>query len=205
MLKKGLEIQLSRLEGFENPKEQLEQYRTPGSVAAELLHEAYMQGDIEGKAVADLGTGTGILAIGAKLLGASAVYGVDVDASAVAIAKLNEPAPQTINWIVSDVSKLSTYVDAVVMNPPFGIKVPHADKPFIRKALSIAPVAYSIHDSTPETRSFINAFVKLLGGTATLISSPFFELPATFGHHSKELERHRVDLYRMVKHESQKG
>ena len=202
MLKKGLEIKLSGLKGFSSPKESLEQYRTSGSVAAELLHTAYMSGDIENKAVADLGAGTGILAIGAKLLGATSVYGIDIDPDAIEIAGQNEPEPRTITWQASDISQFKIYVDTVIMNPPFGIKTPHADRPFLQKALSISKTAYSIHDSTPETRSFINTFVKSLGGTATLLSSPSFELPRNYWHHSKELERHVVDLYRMTKDET---
>jgi len=161
-----------------------------------------MRGDIENKSVTDLGTGTGILAIGSKLLGASSIYGIDIDEEAIQIAQNNEPEPKIITWQCSAISDFNTPVDTVVMNPPFGIKVPHADRPFLEKAFSISSTVYSIHDSNPETRSFINTFVKSLGGTATLISSPNFELPQTYQHHTRELERHTVDLYRMVKDEN---
>ena len=43
-----------------------------------------MKGDIEGKVVCDLGSGTGVLAIGASLLGAASVKGVEIDEKAVA-------------------------------------------------------------------------------------------------------------------------
>lgn len=205
MRKKELEIILSQLKGFSKPKTHLEQYRTPGSIAAELLHFAYMQGDIENKIVADLGTGTGILAIGAKLLGAATVYGIDADSDAIEVAKSNEAEPFTINWHTLDISEFKAQVDTVVMNPPFGIQAKHADRPFLETARSISDTAYTIHDSNPETRRFINTFVKSLGGTQTLISSPEFELPKTYRHHSKELERHRVDLYRIEKNESSKN
>ena len=68
--KKDLEIILSTLKGFERPKPELEQYTTPSSLAAELLWQAYIDGNIEGKIVVDLGCGTGILALGAAILGA---------------------------------------------------------------------------------------------------------------------------------------
>jgi len=74
-----LEMRLERLQGFERPTARLEQYQTPAPVAARLLHHAAMQGAIEGRRVCDLGCGTGILACGAALLGASAVTGVDID------------------------------------------------------------------------------------------------------------------------------
>ena len=48
-----------------------------------MLYHALMKGDIEGKTVCDLGCGTGVLAIGAALLGADRVKGVDSDPKAV--------------------------------------------------------------------------------------------------------------------------
>ena len=67
---------------------ELEQYQTPSPLAAEILHFAYMQGDLD-DSVQDLGCGTGILAIGAKLLGARKVLGYDTDPKALEIAKIN--------------------------------------------------------------------------------------------------------------------
>ena len=58
-------------------------------LAARLLYDAFMNDDIEGKRVADLGCGTGILAIGAALLGARTVRAVDLDPAAVRIAGKN--------------------------------------------------------------------------------------------------------------------
>ncbi|HPA98516.1 MAG TPA: 50S ribosomal protein L11 methyltransferase, partial [Methanothrix sp.] len=71
MKKKQLEMILERLEGFGRPSFQREQYATPATVAAEMLFLAAMHDDLE--TVCDLGCGTGILAIGAALLGARAV------------------------------------------------------------------------------------------------------------------------------------
>ncbi len=66
-----LEIALEGLEGFGKPDARMEQYLTPAPLAARLLHHAHLLGDIEGKAVCDLGCGTGVLACGAILLGAT--------------------------------------------------------------------------------------------------------------------------------------
>lgn len=76
---KQLEMALQRLSGFSRPNAALEQYQTPAPLAARLLYHALMKGDIEGKHVVDLGCGTGILAIGAALLGAETVTGFDID------------------------------------------------------------------------------------------------------------------------------
>ena len=88
MKKKQLEMILERLEGFSRPSFQREQYATPATVAAEMLFLAAMHEDLG--TVCDLGCGTGILAIGAALLGARAV-GVEIDGDTEAYAfDLNE-------------------------------------------------------------------------------------------------------------------
>jgi len=86
MKKKQLEILLERMEGFHNPIPELEQYATPACVAAEMLYLAYMHGDLG--VVCDLGCGTGMLAVGAALLGAKAI-GVEVDTQALSVARRN--------------------------------------------------------------------------------------------------------------------
>ena len=77
--KKQLEIILSKLKPIQNPKPSLEQYTIPSSLAAEILNLATLSGDIEGKKVVDLGCGTGRLALGAMLLDAKEVVGVEID------------------------------------------------------------------------------------------------------------------------------
>lgn len=48
-----------------------------------------MKGDIEGLSVYDPGCGTGVLSVGASLLKADYVLGVDIDRSAIEIAERN--------------------------------------------------------------------------------------------------------------------
>lgn len=68
---KKLQHVLENIETFENPKIELEQYTTSSHIAACVLHTAqFVYGDIYGKRVADLGCGSGVLCIGAALLGA---------------------------------------------------------------------------------------------------------------------------------------
>jgi len=67
-----LEKALQQIEPHPAPKAYLEQYTIPTDVAAELLFiAAYINDDIIDKVVADLGCGTGRLAVGAVLLGAA--------------------------------------------------------------------------------------------------------------------------------------
>jgi len=68
---KHLQSVLEDIETFENPKIELEQYTTSSHIAACIVHTAeFVYKDINGKSVADLGCGSGILSIGAALLGA---------------------------------------------------------------------------------------------------------------------------------------
>ncbi len=199
MKKKHLAITLSKLRGFQNPKVELEQYRTPGSVAAELLWLAHSLGDIEGKTVADFGAGTGVLAAGACLLGAEKVYAVEIDRDALKIARENIGSLQLENCIelvCSDVSNFTTTVDAVIMNPPFGSQNPHADRPFLLKAFEVSNTVYSIHLAKPEVRRFIDAFSGEHGFRITHRIPVEFELPAQFFFHRKRLEKILVDIYR---------
>lgn len=70
MQKTELQIFLSKLKGFENPKPKLEQYQTSPEIASDMLNQAKLIG---GENMIDLGAGTGILTIGAALLGFKAI------------------------------------------------------------------------------------------------------------------------------------
>ena len=196
MKKKHLAIVLSRLRGFENPKPELEQYRTPGDVASELLWLANSSGHIAGRTVADLGAGTGVLSIGAKILGAKKVYAVEVDKEALEVARKNaEALGLEIEFINAEVSEFDERVDTVVMNPPFGSQRRHADRPFLMKAFEVADVVYSIHLAKPEVRNFIERFSNEFGFGVIRLKTLPLEIPAQFHFHRKRLERIPVDIY----------
>src|SRR3970040_1787330 len=117
MRKKHLEMLLEQVEGFKSPKPEREQYATPATVAAELLHFAFMRGDIT-DTVYDLGCGSGILAIGAKLLGAEKVIGFDDDRDALEIARANaDRFGQDVEFVCSRIEEVCGKAHAIVMNP----------------------------------------------------------------------------------------
>lgn len=193
MKKKQLEITLEGLDAYRSPDVTREQYPMPAPIAAELLYFALMQGDLGG-AVYDLGCGTGILAIGAKLLGAKKVAGFDSDAAAIKIARKNaRKAGADVKFRVSDIKDVSGKVNTVVMNPPFGAQRKHADRAFLEKGLEIADVVYSIHNagSTDFIKKFISPCV-----ITHCIPVPF-TLKRTFHFHKKDKVVREVELYRI--------
>ncbi|WP_292371181.1 METTL5 family protein [Methanoregula sp. UBA64] len=197
-----LEIALQRCAGYTKPRAGLEQYQTPAPLAARLLYDAFMQGDIEGKSVCDLGSGTGILAIGAALLGAAPVRGIETDTDAIRIARENARLlGADVEYIPADIATAQETAgpcDTIVMNPPFGAQKQnlHADRPFIDAALAIAPVTYGIFNagSTP----FVNAYVK---GRATVAGqvSGTFSIKRTFAFHTRDAHEIPVEILKLVR------
>ena len=192
MKRKDLEIRLQSLKPFSDPDPSLEQYPTHAAIASEILFEAYAQGDIFGKRVADLGCGTGIFSIGACLLGAEEVFAFDVSESALDIARQNAEALgcQNIVFTQCDVSKVTGEYDTVLMNPPFGSQKKHADRPFIEKAVDIAGSVYSIHMEC--TLPFLSEFVQQHGRQVASYKKYKYDIPHTFTFHSKM--RKSVDI-----------
>lgn len=198
LTKKQLAIQLSKLVVFEKPKMKLEQYPTDSEVASIVLWDALMKGDIVGKKVADLGAGTGILGIGALLLGAKHVYFVEKDSDAVDILRQNLLPLRLQNYTVlqMDVTEFQDHVHTVFQNPPFGTKQAHADKPFMEKAFSIAKVVYSFHKTA--TDAFVRAIAGDFSFTVAEVFQFAFPLRQTYTSHRKKIERIEVTCYRLL-------
>lgn len=199
LTKKQLAIQLSKLAIFEKPKLKLEQYPTDSEIAATILWDALMKGDIVSKTVADLGAGTGILGIGALLLGAKHVFFVEKDSDTVRILQHNLLPLRLENYTVlqMDVREFSENIDTVFQNPPFGTKQEHADKVFLEKAFAISQTMYSFHKTTTD------AFVRAIAGDFSfqIIETYHFAFPLrqSYAYHRKKIERVEVTCYRLVK------
>jgi len=197
---KQLEMSLQRLAGFSRPKAALEQYQTPAPLAARLLYHALMKGDIEGKRVVDLGCGTGVLAIGAALLGAESVTGVDVDEGALSVARENARLLDTeVTFVPADLREggcqewIGT-CDTVVMNPPFGAQKAHADRPFIDCALVVADVTYSIFNAG--SIPFVEAYTAQKAEITEKIGGAF-PIKRTFAFHTKDVQEIEVEILRL--------
>ncbi|MCX9012619.1 MAG: METTL5 family protein [Candidatus Methanoperedens sp.] len=193
MRKKHLEILLEQVKGFRAPEPSKEQYATPATVAAELLHFASMRGDIT-DTVYDLGCGSGILAIGAKLLGAEKVIGFDDDRDALEIARANaKRLGVDVEFVCSSINDVCGKAHTVVMNPPFGAQVRGSDRPFLRKALELSSVVYSIHNAG--SSEFIKKFIS--PSVVTDYRLIDFPIKRTFRFHTKEIQIIKAEIYRI--------
>jgi predicted RNA methylase len=182
----------------EDPNVSLEQYPVSPEVGTELLFMAgFEHGDIIGRKVLDLGSGTGRLAIGAGLFGAEQVVGVDVDPTSISLARYNASRFRVnVKWIVSDVNNVQGKFDTVVMNPPYGTREEHADIKFLEQSFRSAETVYSIHKSS--TRSFLKGFIARHGRNVDEIRSAEMRLPHLFDFHQKKWKSISVDLYRII-------
>ena len=186
---------LARVPTPEHPRAELEQVTTPPEAAADLLFAALRWDGLEGRSVTDLGSGTGRLAIGAALLGATRVVGVETDAELIAVARAAaHEAGARVEFVPGDVRDYAVPCDLVLMNPPFGAQRRHADRPFWDRALSLA--RRSVHAfSLADSRTFI-ARRAVAQGAQVLETKPIaWELVRTFPHHARRRVTLAVDRW----------
>ncbi|MBM4248989.1 MAG: methyltransferase [Euryarchaeota archaeon] len=196
MKQKELERLLQGAPAHPSPTAALEQYLTPARSAAAALYFAASQGDISGKRVADLGCGTGILAVGAGLLGASEVVGVDIDERAVEAARgFGSEMGLKLEFRSGDIRLFHGEFDTVIMNPPFGAQRRHADRPFLQKAFEVAPVVYSFH--LARTEDWVRREASGAGFTVTHKNKYVFAIRHLYEFHRKERQEVEVLLFRM--------
>ena len=199
--KRFLERELSKIETLPIPKTNLEQYTTPSRVAAGALYlAAYVYDDIINKTILDLGCGTGMLSIGAALLCAKEVFGVDIDRASISLAQKNAKklgVEEQTNWIVADIDVIKGDFETIIQNPPFGVQKRGADRVFITKSLELGKIIYSFHKSGSSNRKFIKRFIEEHGGKITTIFPMKMDIPRIFKFHTKTKRIVQVDLYRM--------
>jgi len=228
MRKTALAQQLAVVAGFESPQAGLEQYPTPPELAAHLIHVADLLGDIEDRTVIDLGTGTGMLALGAALRGPAAVLGIDVDDGALGIARENRRRVGTatpIAWVRGDVSRPPLRIRedrpkeeegeetdtehgsgtettgrpvTVVMNPPFGAQ--NTNEHADRAFLETTARVADVSYSVHNrgSREFVEAFVADNAGEVTQGFRAEISLPRQFDFHGEEKRELDVEVFRVA-------
>lgn len=201
---KTLEHLLQNVEGFDKPKISLEQYMTTPHLSANILHSIQSTyGDIEGKIVADLGCGCGMLTIGTQLLGAAYTVGFDIDPDALEICSSNisDYDIQNCDIVACDVttslSSWEGFFDTVIMNPPFGTRNKGVDVEFIKAGLQLANVVYSLHKTS--TRDFFLRKCKDLNVQCKVMAELRFDLANTHKFHKKNSVDIFVDVLRFYK------
>lgn len=208
--KKGLESDLQSLEVFSCPKLSLEQYHTPPSIAAEVLHAIDLDVGLSDKTVLDLGCGCGILGLGCVRCGSAKVLGIDVDEAALKIARENRDdvglTSEHMRFLQYDVLDLKKenlptdfqQVDVCVTNPPFGTRTKCIDFWFVKKGLEFSDVIYSIHKSS--TRDFLKKNAAEMNVSIHFVfESMSFPLAQTY-HFHKYLEKNiEVDVVKFAR------
>lgn len=199
-MRRALERRLESLEGFSEPRLELEQYVTPADIAAHLIHLADLRGDLNSPVI-DLGTGTGVLAIGAASRGATPVIGLDSDPAALAVARTNaEQLDRTSvsSWLLGDARQapLCSVEATILMNPPFGAQeASEGDRGFLETAARIGRVSYSIHNS--DSGEFIEAFVDDRAGQITDRFAIELDLTRQFEFHQRQRKTISAEAYRI--------
>jgi putative methylase len=196
--KKQLAILLSKLQVFTQPDLHLEQYPTDSEIAASILWEAQMHGELEGRRVADFGCGTGILGIGALAMGAKHVVFIELDARVFPqlmanLHHLEKELDETFSnyeIIHGNVEQYDQPVDLVLQNPPFGTQQKHADLIFLKKALSLAPIVYSMHKTA--TEEHIRSIAQQAGARITQQYHFSFPLKQSMDQHRKKVQHIEV-------------
>ncbi|KAG2426721.1 hypothetical protein HYH02_014761 [Chlamydomonas schloesseri] len=195
---KELHALMQDIAPFRRAKVELEQYPTGPHLASRLLFTVDNSYDeFAGRTVADLGCGTAMLSIGAALLGARHVVGVDIDPDALEVAADNimevaggEEEGLPIDLVLAD-------ADTVIMNPPFGTKQKGVDMAFLAAAFSVSThTVYSLHKSS--TRDYIAKTAKrdLGAASAEVLAQLRYDLPATMKFHKHKSVDIEVDLWR---------
>lgn len=201
--RRSLARRLEDVEDFTDPSVELEQYLTPPELAANVLHVAALQGDLSGRTVLDLGTGTGMFAVGASFADPSPlrVVGLDRDAAALETARENarRVGDGPIDWIRADATRppLACSDATVLSNPPFGAQRGrrHADRAFLESARDLGRVSYTVHNRG--SQGFVESFAADEGGAVTHAFRAAFPVDRRFAFHDDEERELAVEVFRI--------
>jgi predicted RNA methylase len=204
MKRKQLEIILSSIKTNPKPKLRFEQYDLDPVSASTLLYVAASFGDVEGKRVIDLGCGTGILSIGAAVLGARSVVGVDISEESIRAAAENVSSLRTrVELISGTIDCIRGSFDTTIMNPPFGSWRKGLDMAFLERAIVVSRTTYSLHKANEKSDLFLHNRIGLMKRRIVKLGRVEISIPRSYDFHSKARYKVAAYLYRITSDASQ--
>ena len=187
-----LAMELSKLPPHPQHDVKLEQYATEGDFAARWIAEIIQLGDLDDSTrVVDLGAGNGILGIGCHLAGAASTLLVEIDSDC-------QHDFSGVEWLIGDVNDWpGEDVDLIIMNPPWGVQTPKADRSFLEVAFnSQAKVIYVLHSSRS---THLEPLAESRGWVGEIVLKGAFRIPATYAHHQSQNDVTEVSVWRFVR------
>ncbi len=184
-----LAMELSKLPPHPQHDVDLEQYATEGDFAARWIADIFERGDLDDTTrVVDLGAGNGILGIGCKLVGAASVLLVEIDSNC-------KHDYEGVDWCIGDIRNWTGKdVDLVIMNPPWGVQTPKADRPFLELAFrSDAKVIYLLHSARSK---HLIPLAQSMDWDGEIVLNGTFRLPAKYVHHQSQNDVTEVSVWR---------
>ncbi|MHA1149549.1 MAG: METTL5 family protein [Promethearchaeota archaeon] len=209
--KKDLVSIIQQTAPFKDPKIELEQYCIDAQSAVDLIFFAGVEyNDIANCLIFDLGGGTGRLSLASAYFSPYYIISIDIDLEAIQILKeniLDLELEDLIFPINMDVKELqisrSMFPKEIqittIMNPPFGVQKPTADRIFLEKAFTFSDVVYSIHLAGNKIKSFISRYIDDFGWKIDYILPFNMLLEHSFRFHSKKVKKIDVSIYRFIK------
>ena len=198
---RSLAIELSKLNAIDVRKLELEQYQTEGELAARWISDIFAFGDIfDGCRVADLGSGNGILGIGAVLAGAESAHLFEIDAESCSVSEKNvqilglDDKVKVSKSIVGMDEICSQDFDLVITNPPWGRQKMWADRPFLESIISIGSNAHMMHSAEA---THVDKFFIKMGWGAERYGESEFALPGSFSHHKRRRGMTKAVFWRL--------
>ena len=181
---------------------ELEQYSTDGNLAARWLVDIATFGDLNhGDTIADLGSGNGVLGVGALAMGAGRAILIEADQEACNTALTNiEQSGFSGSAVVIQASLGIDSIDiesadVIISNPPWGRQSSKADRPFLDAILSARVPSHLMHSAEA---SHIEPAFKGQGWSVERYGEADFALPAAYSHHSRERGKTRAAFWRLI-------
>lgn len=203
MKKKHLAITLSKLIPHPQLNAHLEQYATEGDVASDWIFAIANNFDFVKSNVVDLGSGNGILGIGAYYAGATRITLVEADNKAHEIAHSNidklefKTRFNLLNSKIADLDIDWSDVDLIISNPPWGYQKERADREFIE--IGMKNSVGEIHILHSSRATHLEKIAEEYGYDSEVIFKGSFRLPAIYSHHTKSSEFTEFSAWRFFK------